>query len=165
MAEKPWFRVEIPGFGEREIHTIITDFAGTLSTGGRVSPEVREKLIRLAEMVDIHVVTADSFGTASQELEGVPMTLRILDAGREHEQKAVYASRHHPKYVAALGNGNNDRLLLVRVKEAGGLAIAVDNGEGCAVETLLQGHLLIHGAASALDLLLEPLRLLATLRF
>jgi soluble P-type ATPase len=165
VAEKPGFRVEIPGFGEREIRTIISDFAGTLSTSGKVLPEVREKLIRLAELVDIHIVTADTFGTASRELEGVPMTLRILDAGREHEQKAVYASRHHPKYVAAMGNGNNDRLLLVRVKEAGGLAIAVENGDGCAMETLLQGHVFIHGAANALDLLLEPLRILGTLRF
>jgi soluble P-type ATPase len=93
------------------------------------------------------------------------MTLRILEDGREHEQKAAYASRRHPKCVAALGNGSNDRLLLVRVKEAGGLAIAVDNGEGCAVETLLQEHVFVRGAANPLDLLLEPLRILGALRF
>jgi soluble P-type ATPase len=165
MAEKRSLHIQIPGFGERKIHTIISDFSGTLSRGGKVVPEVREKLIQLAEWVDIHVLSADTFGTATQQLEGVPVILRILEQGREHEQKAVYASRHRPENVCALGNGNNDRLLLVRVKEAGGLSIAVDNGEGCAVETLLQGHVMIHGAANALDLLLEPLRFLATLRF
>jgi soluble P-type ATPase len=63
VAEESGFGVQIPGFGEREIRTIITDFTGTVSCGGKVSPEVREKLIRLAELVDIHVVTADTFGT------------------------------------------------------------------------------------------------------
>jgi soluble P-type ATPase len=165
VTEKPGIQIQIPGFGPREIRTVITDFTGTLSHGGVVSPEAREKLIRLAELVEIHVLSADTFGTVNQQLAGVPVTLQILESGREHEQKAVYASRHHPRHVAALGNGNNDRLLLARVKEAGGLAIAVDNGEGCSVETLLQSHVLVHGAANALDLLIEPLGLLATLRF
>lgn len=165
MPEKPGFRIQIPGFGDRDINTIISDFTGTLSCGGALSPEVREKLVRLTQLVEIHVLSADTFSTVRQEFAGVPVILQILEGGREHEQKAVYASRYHPKHVAALGNGNNDRLLLSRVKEAGGLAIAVDNGEGCSVETILQAHMLVHGAASALDLLLQPLRLLATLRF
>ena len=71
-----------------------------------------------------------------------------------------------PKFpVAAIGNGNNDRLLLQSVKERRGLAIAVENGEGCSVEALIHAHLLVHGAANALDLLLNTDRLVATLRF
>jgi hypothetical protein len=53
---------------------------------------------------------------------------------------------------------------LKAVKEAGGLAIAVENGEGCALDAILNANLFVVGAVNALDLLLEPTRLLATLR-
>jgi soluble P-type ATPase len=71
----------------------------------------------------------------------------------------------NPRYVASFGNGNNDRLHLKVVKEAGGLAIAVENGEGCALEAILNANVFVVGAVNALDLLLEPTRLRATLRF
>jgi hypothetical protein len=51
------------------------------------------------------------------------------------------------------------------VKEAGGLAIAVDNGEGCAIDALLNANLFIVGVVNALDLLLEVRSCKATLRF
>ena len=73
--------------------------------------------------------------------------------------------RFQIEHVAAFGNGNNDRLLLRVVKQAGGLAIAVDNGEGCATDALLNAHLLITGAVNALNLLLETRACKATLRF
>jgi soluble P-type ATPase len=69
------------------------------------------------------------------------------------------------KTVAAFGNRNNDRLLLKTVRDAGGLAIAVDNGEGCAVDTILVANRVVHGSENALDLLLDSNRCKATLRF
>jgi hypothetical protein len=54
---------------------------------------------------------------------------------------------------------------LKAVKEAGGLAVAVENGEGCALDAILNANVFVVGAVSALDLLLELIRLLATLRF
>ena len=51
------------------------------------------------------------------------------------------------------------------VKESGGLTVAVDNGEGCAHEAIRNANVIVAGAANALDLLLEPTRLRATLRF
>jgi hypothetical protein len=54
---------------------------------------------------------------------------------------------------------------LKAVKEASGLAAAVENGEGCALKAILNASLFVIGALNALDLLLEPTRLRATLRF
>jgi hydroxymethylpyrimidine pyrophosphatase-like HAD family hydrolase len=50
--------------------------------------------------------------------------------------KQAYTEEHNPSQIAAFGNGNNDAPLLKTVKAAGGLAVAVDNGEGCSVEAL-----------------------------
>jgi hypothetical protein len=40
---KPGILIEIPGFGAREIRTIVTDYTGTLSCGGRLVAGVRGK--------------------------------------------------------------------------------------------------------------------------
>jgi len=162
---KPGIAIDIPGFGNLQINAILTDYTGTLAFNGKLVPGVRDRLLRLAKRVDIHIVTADSFGTAEKELEGLPLVYKRLKAEKEDVQKQLYAVELNPYLLASFGNGTNDRLHLKAVKEAGGLAIAVDNGEGCALEAILNANLFVAGAANALDLLLEPTRLRATLRF
>ncbi len=158
-------RLDIPGFGPREVTTVITDYSGTHAFAGALRSGVRTRLTELARRVDVHVLTSDTFGTARDELGSLPVTLQLLTGARHDEQKRDYALAREPRHVAAFGNGNNDRLLLRAVRDAGGLAIAVDNGEGCALEAILAAHLLVHGSENALDLLLDPSRCLATLRF
>lgn len=158
--------IKIPGLGDRAIHTVICDYTGTLSCRGRLVPGVKEQLSELMKRVDLHIITADSYGTADSELTGLvkPYHLKKQE-GRHDIEKQEYVEQFAPQHVAAFGNGNNDRLLLKRVKEAGGLAIAVDNGEGCAIDAVMNSHLLIVGAVNALNLLLEPNACKATLRF
>jgi soluble P-type ATPase len=163
--KKPGISSDIPGFGTVTIIHIISDYTGTLACNGKLAAGVRERLMRLAELVDIHVITADSFGTAAAELAGLPIIRKKLKGPNEDVQKLRYATQLDLRCLASFGNGNNDRLHLKAVKEAGGLAIAVENGEGCAVDAILNANLLVFGAANALDLLLEPIRLRATLRF
>jgi len=55
-------------------------------------------------------------------------------------------------------------LAAVAVKKGGGLAIAVDNGEGCALHAVVHAPVLVSGAAKALGLLVSPNALKATLR-
>jgi soluble P-type ATPase len=162
---KPGIAIDIPGSGKLQINAILTDYTGTLAFNGKLVPGVRDRLLRLAKRVDIHVVTADSFGTAEEELKGLPLVCKRLTGEKEDVQKAHYAAELGPRHVVSFGNGNNDRLHLKVVKEAGGLAVAVDNGEGCALDAILNAHLFVLGAVNALDLLLEPTKLRATLRF
>lgn len=157
--------MEIPGFGDREIRAIFTDYTGTLAVGGKLIPGVKGRLRKLAHLADIHVVTSDSFGTARLQLQGLPVTVTLIKGARQDVQKREYVEKLGPKHVAAFGNGNNDRLQLRAVKEAGGLAIAVDVGEGSALDAILNANLLVSGVVNALDLLLDPTRCKATLRF
>lgn len=161
---KPGIAIDIPGFGKRHIRTVVSDYTGTHSFSGAIEPDVKRKLRELAALVDLHIVTADSFGTAERELTGI-VTPHQLRTGRHDIEKAEYVTQFDLQHVAAFGNGNNDRLMLKAVKECGGLAIAVDNGEGCAMDAMRNADLFVVGAANALDLLLDPLRVKATLRF
>ncbi len=157
--------VDIPGFGRLELKFLVSDYTGTLARGGKISAAVERRIVRLAEDLEIHILTADTFGTVRRELGLLPVTIHLLEELRQDVQKMQFAAGLDPQRVAAFGNGNNDRLLLRSVKEGGGLAVAVDNGEGCAVESLQNANVFVTGAENALDLLLETARLKATLRF
>lgn len=168
---KRGIEIDIPGFGKRLIKTVVSDYTGTHSRNGELVEGVKGRFIRLAESVDIVILTSDSFGTAENQLRGLPLHLRKLQYEKQREgepddeQKERIVHEYGPQHVAAFGNGNNDRLMLKRVRDAGGLAIAVDNGEGCAIDALLGANLFIVGSANAIDLLLYPTRCVATLRF
>ncbi len=161
---KAGISIDVPGFGQLAIHTILSDYTGTLSCRGMLVPGVKDRLLELQKRVDIHIVTSDSYGTAETELAGV-LSPHILHEPRHDVEKLSFALKFDPHHVAAFGNGNNDRLLLQTVKTAGGLAVAVDNGEGCALDALLSANIFIVGGVSALDLLLETRSCKATLRF
>ncbi len=62
--------------------------------------------------------------------------------------------------VVAIGNGRNDRMML----DAAALGIAVCGAEGAAAETLEAADIVVGRIVDALDLLLHPKRLVATLR-
>jgi soluble P-type ATPase len=156
--------VRIPGFGSRLIRTLVSDYTGTLSCRGKLTPGVKPLLRRLSKLVEVEIVTADTYGTAHQQLKGIAVP-NLLESKRQDREKRDFAKRFNLANVAALGNGNNDRLLLRAVKQAGGLAIAIDNGEGCALDALVHAHIFVSGVANALRLLLNRKALKATLRF
>ena len=158
-------RIDIPGFGLREIATVVTDYTGTHAFAGKLRSAVRTRLIGLAQQAEIHVLTSDTFGTAERELQDLPVTLHLRTGEKHDAQKRTFVLEQGAAHVAALGNGNNDRLMLEAVRDAGGLAVAVDNGEGCAMGALLAAHIFVRGSENALDLLLNQDRCRATLRF
>ena len=153
-------RLDIPGFGKLEIRHLVSDFTGTLSVDGRLAEGVRERLERVTALLPVHVLTADTFGTARRALEGVACTLRVFEEPGLDRRKAEYVRRLGAGGVLALGNGRNDRTLLAAAR----VGVAVCTAEGCAVETVRAADLLVPSAAAALDLVLEPRRLLAGLR-
>jgi len=158
--------IPIPGFRNLEIHSIVSDFTGTLAFRGALRNPARLALLRLAHMADVHVVTSDTFGTAKRELAGIPITFKKLtDESEDHDvQKERYVESLGTGHVAAFGNGRNDRRMLEAVRSGRGLAVAVDNGEGCAREAFDSSEVFVAAAENALDLLLDKDRCKATLR-
>lgn len=162
---KSGISIDIPGFGRRHITTMLTDYTGTLSRRGRLTEGIKDRLQELAELVDIHVITADTFGFVAEELKDSPVKLVRLQEASLDIKKREYGEKLDLQHCVVFGNGNNDRLLLKAAKDSGGIAISVDNGEGCATDALLNSHIFIVGAVNALGLLLESNGCKATLRF
>jgi soluble P-type ATPase len=153
--------LDIPGFGRVEIRHLVSDFTGTLSEDGRLCEGVRERLKKLSENLQIHILTADTFGTAGAELEGINCRVHILSGQRHDRQKEAYVVELGAETVFALGNGNNDRLMLERAR----VGVAVCLKEGCSVDAMRSADILVKSTVDGLDLLLNTKRLKATLRF
>lgn len=150
----------IPGFGALRLEHLVLDFNGTLALDGRLLPGVRPRLRRLASRVRVHVVTADTFGTARRALAGIRCELALLGEARQDLAKARYVRQLGAARTACVGNGRNDRAMLRLAR----LGVAVMQGEGAAVQALAAADIAVGSIAEALDLLLEPRRLTATLR-
>lgn len=152
--------VDIPGHPLLRLEHLVLDYNGTLAVDGVPEPGVCDALNRLAQDLAVHVITADTFGKARSGLEGVDCRLSILPLGSQDAAKLNYVHELGAGNTAAVGNGRNDRLML----RASALGIAVLLKEGLATETLLAADILCRGIVPALELLLHPLRLTATLR-
>jgi len=153
-------RVEVPGTGLFEFGHFVTDFSGTLSEDGILLPWVKEKLNELSEKLNVHVLTSDTFGRAREELRGINCILHILEGVQHVVQKEHYVNDLGAERVVALGNGNNDVLMLKAAK----LGIAVCLKEGCSKKTIDAARIFVMSPVDAIDLLLTPKRLIATLR-
>lgn len=152
--------IAIPGVETLRLDYVVADFNGTLACDGVLLPGVDEALRRLAQQLALHVVTADTFGTVREALAGIPCQLAILPPGHQDSAKLRYVENLGAARCACIGNGRNDRLMLA----AAGLGIAVVQGEGAVVETLLAAQVAAPDIQAALGLLLHPARLIATLR-
>ncbi|MEJ2345696.1 MAG: ATPase P [Gammaproteobacteria bacterium] len=153
-------QISIPGVGVLRVEHLVLDFNGTLAVDGALLEGVRERLSRLAQDLRIHVVTADTFGRAGQELEGLPCELAVLKREGQAQAKYAYVESLGASVTACVGNGRNDRLMV----EAAALGVAVVQGEGAAGATVAAADVVAPDVRAALDLLLEPMRLVATLR-
>jgi soluble P-type ATPase len=152
--------MDIPEFGRLELRHFVTDFSGTLSEDGRLLPGVKTRLNRLARKLEIHVLTSDTFGRAKQELDGVKCNLHILSGKGHSAQKEEYVLSLDADSVVALGNGNND----VRMLRAARLGVSVCLKEGSSTGAISASEVFVKSPTDAIDLLLFPKRLLATLR-
>jgi soluble P-type ATPase len=153
--------IDIPGFGFIKLIHLVSDFTGTLSVEGKLLPGAKEQLNKIGRFLSIHVLTADTFGMVKSELKDVTCELHILD-GKDHDvQKEGYVRNLGASSVVAFGNGNNDRKML----KAAGLGIAVTEGEGCAVDALMAADIHVNSAKAGLEMLLNPKRCKATLRY
>ncbi|MEW5762871.1 MAG: ATPase P [Bacillota bacterium] len=153
-------RIDIPGRGELDLRHAVLDFNGTFACDGKILPGVAERLGALARDLAVHILTADTFGTAEQACRGIKAQVVVLRGPLTGPEKASYVEGLGAGCTVAIGNGANDVPMLRRAA----LGILVLGPEGAAVEALLAADVAVREINDALDLLLHPKRLVATLR-
>jgi len=150
-------RFEIPGGATLEIEHLVFDLNGTLTDRGELIQGVSERLRKLSEHFELHLLSADTFGTMAEISRELGLDAARISTGTEKER---FVESLGVERCAAIGNGNNDELML----RSAALGIAVIGREGASPRAFAAADLACASILDALDLLLDERALAATLR-
>ncbi|MFL5698004.1 MAG: HAD family hydrolase [Ktedonobacteraceae bacterium] len=150
-------RIDIPLRGIVELQHAVFDVNGTLAVDGKPIPGVADRLKALGEHLSLHVLTAGTHGNIAELERVLGFPLHMITIG---EEKVHYVEQLGPASVIAFGNGMND----VGMLRLAAIGVAVLAGEGVAIGALQAADVLALGPVDAIDLVLNPKRLVATLR-
>lgn len=153
-------KIEIPGYKELNITTLLLDFNGTIAVDGLIRLAVKERLQKLAETLDVNVLTADTHGTAKAQCEGLNVTVHTFPVGNAMDYKREIIDKIGGERCACLGNGRND----VKMFDVAALSIGIMDREGAYSGLLNAADLCVNSTEDGLDLLLYPKRIIAGLR-
>ena len=152
--------ITIPGRGNYKFKHLVLDLNGTIALDGEIIEGVEGRLRQISRLLNISIVTADTHGSAQRLEGGLDINISRIEAGREDAQKLALVQQLGKENTICIGNGSNDVSML---KESA-LGICVAGREGVSVEAIMSSDLMVSDINDALDLLLKPDRLVATLR-
>jgi len=152
--------IAVPGWRNLRLENVLFDLNGTLACDGRIAAPTRERLASLAKHATIYIMSADTHGTLERETAGLPVRVRRTEPGPGAAQKLALLRELGVQNTVAVGNGHND----VEMLRAAALALAILGPEGAAMQALLVADAVFATIDDALDSLLYPRRLVATLR-
>ncbi|WP_319466128.1 ATPase P [uncultured Pseudodesulfovibrio sp.] len=153
-------RFDIPGYGLLDVQHIVCDYNGTLAEDGSLLPGVKEIMDRLAEHVTIHVITADTHGSAHSELADCRCSIHIIGDKDQSRDKRDFVRSLGQAQTVAVGNGRNDEGMLAEAA----LGIVLIQREGAFRASLMTADIVCTSIVDALELFMKPNRLTATLR-
>lgn len=153
-------KLDIPGFKKLNIEHLVLDFNGTIAHDGTINTQVKDKINEIAKFLNVYILTADTFGSAEEELKGINGKLIILDQMDQAEQKAQVVEELNPLHTIAIGNGRND----MRMLSFAAIGITVLNQEGASGQALTSSDIICRNIMEAMELLENPGRIKATLR-
>jgi len=152
--------ITIPNYKTLTIRHIVLDYNGTLAKDGLLKEKAKALLEKLSENYVVHVITADTFGSVDTQVSAYNVTVKVISSKDHTQEKSNYVETLGAESCIAVGNGNNDQLML---KNAA-IGIALMGDEGCSTKTMLASDLVCKSIEDALGLCLNTKRLIATLR-
>ncbi len=154
-------RISVPHFGELALQHLVCDVNGTLAVDGQLQPGVADALRAVRGALDVHLLTSDTHGAQDAvDAELGFRAVRIPAGAVAATAKLRHVEELGADACVAVGNGRNDVLML----RAARLAIVVVGPEGTATSATAEADVIAPDGRSALELLLHPQRLVATLR-
>lgn len=154
-------KLKIPDKEKLIIKDLVLDFNGTIANDGILIAGVKEKLINLSKILNIHIITADTYGTAKKQFNDNDVKIEIIDKSIPGTvYKKEFVEKLGKDSVIAIGNGNNDSKML----KTAVIGIAVLGEEGLAADCVLNADIVFKDIFDALNILENVKGLIATLR-
>ena len=153
-------KLSIQNFGEIDIKYLVFDYNGTLAIDGNLITNVDKYLIEFSKKFEIYIITSDTNGSAAKNLKNLPVKLKILNSNNHIKEKENFIKSLDSSRVMAIGNGNNDSLMLKAAK----IGVCLIQEEGASSKALFNSDIILKDINDFFDMLRNPKRLIATLR-
>ncbi|NPV84894.1 MAG: ATPase P [Anaerolineae bacterium] len=152
--------LNVPGKGVYQLDHLVCDLSGTLTVDGKLVEGVMRTITTLKDRLQVHIISADTYGHIESISKVLNLSTVRIQPGNEAEQKADYVRQLGAERVIAIGQGANDHIMLAEAA----IGICILSPEGLATSSLASANIVMPDILSALELLLKPIRLVATLR-
>ena len=151
--------IAVPGLGSVELENLVLDLNGTLTESGDFIPGVVDYLERLkAKGFKVYVLSADTRGVLQQTFELSPdIEAVVTETG---EDKKRFVESIGAETTVCVGNGNID----VEMFKVARLSICTIQAEGATTQAMLQADIVVTNIKHAFEILLDPNKLIASLR-
>lgn len=153
-------KISVPGLGEIIAEHLVLDYNGTIAKDGKVIEGVKDKLKVLRQYFEIHILTADTYGTVHSEFEDWGVDVRVMSSDDSAIHKRKIVESFGQKNSICIGNGYND----IEMMKVAGLSISVIQEEGASGRLLIYSDLVFSSITDALESLGNTDRIVATLR-
>ena len=154
-------KVHIPGYKNIEIENVVFDYNGTIAEDGILIEGVGELVLELVSKgIKVYVLTADTNGTVRNQCEHLPIEIEVFDGEEATIHKRKFVEKIGKDKTVSIGNGRND----IEMFQMSRLSIAVIGSEGCFSKTLISADIVVNNIIDAIQWILTPHRLKATMR-
>lgn len=154
--------IKVPWGEKYIIKNVVFDLNGTLANNGEIAGTTEELLKELAKHARIYIITADTHNTAESLKKKIgEFTEIIVLQSDEHDlEKARFVHTLGFRETVTLGNGGND----LKMVQEGILSFGIMAGEGIYAPLLSKVDIVVHNIDHAIDMLINPMKIVATLR-
>lgn len=152
--------MNIPGQGIFQFEYLVCDVNGTLAIDGVLLPGISTVINRIQDRLKVFLITANTHANQRSIDFELGIEAKIIQKGDESQQKRKFIFQLGPEKVIAIGQGANDAGML---KEAA-IGICVLSEEGTSIDALMSSDVIVKDGLTALKLVQNPMRLVATLR-
>ena len=151
--------ISIPGWGTIDLANVVIDLNGTLTESGEFIPGVMDCLKAIhARGLKIYVLSGDTRGNVREVFEDVPGVEAVVT--ETAQEKRAFVEKIGPGSTVCVGNGNID----IEMFKAAGLSICTIQAEGATTQAILEADIVVTHIRHAFEILLDPEKLIATLR-
>lgn len=151
--------INVPGWGSIQLENLVLDLNGTLTESGNFISGVVDYLEKLrAQGFKIFVLSGDTRGVLQQTFALSPDIEAVI--AETAEDKKRFVESVGAERAVCVGNGNIDTEMF----KIAGLSICTIQAEGATTKAMLHADIVVTHIHHALEILLDPDKLVATLR-
>ena len=151
--------VSIPGWGSLHLKNVVLDLNGTITHSGELIPGVLDSLEALmTEGFHVFVLSGDTRGILNGTFSSTSGIRAVIT--KTALEKRSFVESLGAEQTVCVGNGNID----IEMFKVAGLSICTIQAEGASTKAIHEADIIVTHIEHALQILLDPEKLIATLR-